>query len=211
MNKEVDLFVTCEAVNPAESSLKRCCGDLADASAWDHVSHYPVESQTSVVKERVSLGKPVSLKTVELNKSLADRASKQEIGSQLNPTSINQLEKQRGTKNVTFHLPVGLSGKQKGRQTESRSQITVIPFLLLLPLSQPPPTDQHAEEVCHPLTQAAKTYLTNCIYTKSNLAISHAGHLLLKTSAVSSCPTLLPVCAGYSVAEILSDYNTSDL
>lgn len=108
------------------------------------------------VRECVSLGIPVSLKPLELNKSLADWASEQETGCKLNLTWIHQLEKRREAKNVTFHPPVGLAHKQKGRQTESRSQITFLP--LLLPLSQPPPPGKHAEEVCQPLSRATKTF-----------------------------------------------------
>lgn len=128
------------------------------------------------VCERVSLGIPVSLKLPELNKSLADWASEQETGCQLNLTQIHQLEKRRGAKNVTFHPPVGLAHKQKGRQTESRSQITVLS--LLLPRTQPPPQGKRAEEVCQPLSQATKTFNK---HKNTNLGLSQTGHLPVKS------------------------------
>lgn len=46
--KEVEPLVACVAVTQTERSLNRCCRDLGDASAWAHVSQYPVEPQMSV-------------------------------------------------------------------------------------------------------------------------------------------------------------------
>lgn len=50
---------------------------------------------------RFILGRPVSFKTLNLNK---DGAREQETGSQLSLTSIDQLQKRHGEKNATLHL-----------------------------------------------------------------------------------------------------------
>ncbi len=123
-------------------------------------------------RECVSLSVPVSLKTPELNKSLAEGVSEQETGSQLNPMWIHQLEKWRETKNVTFHLSVGLACKQKGRQTESRVGLQFFqPLLLPLSVSSP-------MKACWGGVSASaaghKHFLTTCWHTKKQKwSISH--------------------------------------
>lgn len=75
---------------------------------------------------------------------------------------IDQLEKQRGAKNVTFHPSVGLASKQKDVQLKGGVRLQffqpLLLLFLLLPPAQSPPTEKHAEEVCQPLSQAAKTF-----------------------------------------------------
>lgn len=83
---------------------------------------------------------------------------------------------------MNFHPLVGLACKQKGRQTEKGSHITVVPSTPPLSLSQPPPTEKHAEEVCQPLSQLQVPLNKQYLNTKNPIfAISHADPLLIKT------------------------------
>lgn len=112
----------------------------------------------------VSLGIPVSSKAPRLNKSQAERAGEQEVGSQRNLTSLDQLEKKlRGTKNVTPDPRwVWLVNREDGKLKAGVRLhfFQVVQLLLLFPLSQPPPTERQAGEVCQPPSQGTMPLLS---------------------------------------------------
>lgn len=107
---------------------------------------------------RFILGRPVSFKTLNLNK---DGAREQETGSQRSLTSIDQLQKRHGEKNATLHLRwVWLVNRKDGKLKAGLlfHFYRDILLLFLLPFSRPPPSEKHAGEVCQPQTNT-KLYL----------------------------------------------------
>lgn len=101
---------------------------------------------------------------------------------------------------------MGLAGKQKGRQTESRCHVTVNTTTAPPPPSQLPPTEKHGDGVLR------QTSRIPCFF--NNLYIQNtASHMRVIRGLVSAAflwSTSRPLCAGHNVTAALSDYTTSD-
>lgn len=94
---------------------------------------------------------------------------------------------------------VRLASKQKGRQTDDWSRVTVP--LLLLPLSQPPPTGKCAGEACHPQTPAAK--LPRQLFIKVPFRTPPMSHIVY-TSSPSQVTPFLICCWLYNTCFMLT-------